>query len=213
MLKMLFNSWKLQTRRWKCLEKDFSRFHALVCFIYALKLTYWCSILLFHLQILPSDPIFSFFALLFSCFCSKKHHFCFAKHFHGDGLRFQLLKFKSTAVDLISTLFLSYLITNCKKTDVIIFILTLAHKKRRSKLSQRGFWTTSFIFIYILLMLWAQQVIHCFHRIERADGHLYKNGVPITHGTIPQTGKLESFERSSTLRFRRDETSIFIDII
>ena len=25
------NSWKLQTRRWRCLEKDYSRFIALIC--------------------------------------------------------------------------------------------------------------------------------------------------------------------------------------
>ena len=46
----------------------------------------------------------------------------------------------------------------------------------------------------LLLVLVAQEVIHGLHRIECAQGYLHKDGVPIAHGTVPQSGKLERLQ-------------------
>ena len=47
---------------------------------------------------------------------------------------------------------------------------------------------------WLLLVLVAEEVVHCLHGIEGGEGYLYEDGVPIAHGAIPQTGEFECLE-------------------
>ena len=48
--------------------------------------------------------------------------------------------------------------------------------------------------LFLLLVLVAQKVVHCLNRVKGGERNLYEDGVPITHGTIPQAGELEGLE-------------------
>ena len=63
-----------------------------------------------------------------------------------------------------------------------------------------------------LLMLLTQQVIHCLHRVKGRKRNFYKDGIPVAHRTIPQTGKFEGFQVFTVLRFVGDEAGGFIYI-
>ena len=49
-------------------------------------------------------------------------------------------------------------------------------------------------YIRILLVLFAQQIVDSFYRIEGFDGHFYKNGIPVAHGSVTQTRQFEGFK-------------------
>ena len=51
----------------------------------------------------------------------------------------------------------------------------------------------------LFLMLVAQEIVHGLHRIECTQGYFNEDGVPITHGTVTQTGKFERLQRAATL--------------
>ena len=40
----------------------------------------------------------------------------------------------------------------------------------------------------ILLMLLPEQVVYCLYGIERAQRHLHEDGVPVAHGSVPESG-------------------------
>lgn len=44
---------------------------------------------LFHQMNLKFQVAFPYFIAIFPPICSRKHHFCVSKHFHGRGLNFQ----------------------------------------------------------------------------------------------------------------------------
>lgn len=43
-------------------------------------------------------------------------------------------------------------------------------------------------------MLFAIEVIDGLHWVKCGEGHLYKDGAPIAHRTVPETGKLKRLE-------------------
>lgn len=51
-----------------------------------------------------------------------------------------------------------------------------------------------------LLVLGAQQIVDGLHGVERAEGHLNEDGVPVGHGTVPKSGQLERLELLAVLR-------------
>ena len=55
-----------------------------------------------------------------------------------------------------------------------------------------------------------QQIVHCFYRIKGTDGHLYENGVPVAHGTVPQAGKLQGLQFFSVFGFLRNKSGVLI---
>lgn len=60
-------------------------------------------------------------------------------------------------------------------------------------------------------MLFPEQVVDRFDRIERLHGDLDENGIPKGHGTVPQTGKFEGFQIAAPLRFHGDDRRPEID--
>ena len=60
-------------------------------------------------------------------------------------------------------------------------------------------------------MLLAQEVIHGFYGIERAQRNFDKNGVPVAHRTIPQARQLKSLDGYATLRFLADESRVRVN--
>ena len=44
-----------------------------------------------------------------------------------------------------------------------------------------------------LLLLFALQVVDGLHGVECADGHFHEVGVPVAHGSVPQSGQLVFF--------------------
>lgn len=48
-------------------------------------------------------------------------------------------------------------------------------------------------------MLFSKQVVNCLNGIESSDGHFHEDGVPVAHGTIPETRKLERFQLLAVL--------------
>ena len=55
-------------------------------------------------------------------------------------------------------------------------------------------------------MLLAKEVVDGLHGVERAKGNLYEDGVPVAHGTIPQSGQFESLELLAILALAADES-------
>ena len=49
------------------------------------------------------------------------------------------------------------------------------------------------------LVLGTEQVIHRLDGIEGGEGNLHEKGVPVTHGAVPQSGKLKSLELTPVL--------------
>ncbi len=62
-----------------------------------------------------------------------------------------------------------------------------------------------------LLVLLAQKVVDRLHGIEGAQRHFHEDGVPVAHGTIPETGQLKSLQLLATLRLRGDEAGGLVD--
>ena len=56
-------------------------------------------------------------------------------------------------------------------------------------------------------MLLAVKVVDGLHRIEGRKGHLYKYGIPVAHGTVPKSGKLQSLQLLAVLALVGNETS------
>ena len=65
----------------------------------------------------------------------------------------------------------------------------------------------------VLLMLLAQEVVDRLHGIERGDGHFDKEGVPVGHGSIPQSGQFKSFQFLTVFRFVGDKSRLLVDIL
>ena len=61
-------------------------------------------------------------------------------------------------------------------------------------------------------MLFAQQVVHCFHRVESTQWHLHKNGRPVGHGAVPESRQLLRFQGFGTLRLMCDETRFGVTV-
>ena len=57
-----------------------------------------------------------------------------------------------------------------------------------------------------LLVLLAQQVIDGLHGIEGGKGYFHEYRTPVTHGSVPQTGKLQCLQFFSSLTLTADET-------
>ena len=56
-------------------------------------------------------------------------------------------------------------------------------------------WASGLVFmVSFLLMGRAEKIVDGLYGIERRNGHLYKCGVPVAHGAVPQTGKLQRAE-------------------
>lgn len=55
-------------------------------------------------------------------------------------------------------------------------------------------------------MLFSQQVIDGFNRIKGGQWHFNEDGVPVAHGSVPESGKLESFKFPTVLGLGRDES-------
>ena len=55
-------------------------------------------------------------------------------------------------------------------------------------------------------MLVAQQVVDSLHGIERREGNLYEDCVPVAHGTVPQSRKLKGFQFLAVLRLARNKS-------
>ncbi len=66
---------------------------------------------------------------------------------------------------------------------------------------------------FFLLVLVAEEVVDRLYGVEGGEGNLNEDGVPVTHGTIPEAGELEGFQLLATLGLRRDETGGLIDEI
>ena len=49
------------------------------------------------------------------------------------------------------------------------------------------------------LMLWAQQIVDGFDGIEGAQGNLDEEGVPVTHGAVPEAGQFKGLEFAAVL--------------
>lgn len=60
-------------------------------------------------------------------------------------------------------------------------------------------------------MLFSKQVVNCLNGIESSDGHFHEDGVPVAHGTIPETGKLECLQFLAVLALRADEARVLVN--
>ena len=58
-----------------------------------------------------------------------------------------------------------------------------------------------------------QKVVHGLHRVEGLNGHFHKNGDPVGHGAVPQTGQLERFQLATVFRLAGDEAGVGIDVV
>ena len=71
----------------------------------------------------------------------------------------------------------------------------IRHQKSRAKRDITDGTGSCWLIIYrSLLMLLAQQVVYGLYRIEGRQGHLDHQGVPVAHGTVPETRKLKGLE-------------------
>ena len=61
-----------------------------------------------------------------------------------------------------------------------------------------------------LRVLLAKQVVYCLDRIECDEWDLYENGIPETHGPVPETGEFECLEFLAILRLDGDKSSVGI---
>ena len=69
------------------------------------------------------------------------------------------------------------------------------------------------IVLETLLMSLTQQVVDGLDRIESRQGHFHEDGVPVAHGSIPQTGQLQGFELTAILALAADEACVVVDVI
>ena len=60
-------------------------------------------------------------------------------------------------------------------------------------------------------MLLPQEIENCLHRAECREGDLDKDGVPVTHGAVPEAWEFQGQELSSVLRFCGDKTRVRVD--
>ena len=56
-------------------------------------------------------------------------------------------------------------------------------------------------------MLLTQQVVNGLDGVERSKRYFDEAGVPVAHGTVPQTRQFKSLQFLAVLRLRRDEAS------
>ena len=69
------------------------------------------------------------------------------------------------------------------------------------------------IVLETLLMSLTQQVVDGLDRIESRQGHFHEDGVPVAHGSIPQTGQLQGFELTAILALAADEACVVVNVI
>ena len=62
-------------------------------------------------------------------------------------------------------------------------------------------------------MLFSQQVVDSLHRIEGLKWNLHEYGIPVAHGTIPQSWKLEGLQFLAVLALRTYEACGAVNII
>ena len=60
-------------------------------------------------------------------------------------------------------------------------------------------------------MILAKEIEDRLNRAKRRAGDFPKDGVPTSHGTVPEAGEFQGLELSSVLRFWRDEAGVRID--
>ena len=58
-----------------------------------------------------------------------------------------------------------------------------------------------------------EKVENNLHRIEGSERNLYEKGVPVAHGTVPETWEFESLEFASLITLGTDESRILIHIL
>ena len=63
------------------------------------------------------------------------------------------------------------------------------------------------------LMRLPQQVIYCFHWVERQNRDFDEDGYPVGHGAVPEAGELHGFQVFAVFRLHRDEACLRVDII
>ena len=61
------------------------------------------------------------------------------------------------------------------------------------------------------LVLRTEEVVHCFHGVEGAEGHFYEHGVQVAHRAVPQSGQLKCLKLTPILTLLRDESRVTIN--
>ena len=61
-------------------------------------------------------------------------------------------------------------------------------------------------------VLFAQQVVDGFDRVESGQGHFDEDGVPIGHGSVPETGQFLRLEGDGPFGLLADEAGVGVDI-
>ena len=56
------------------------------------------------------------------------------------------------------------------------------------------------------MVLLAVKVVDGLHRIEGGKGNFHKYGVPVAHGTVPESGKFKGFQFLAVLALVGNET-------
>src|SRR5574344_464909 len=58
-----------------------------------------------------------------------------------------------------------------------------------------------------------EQIKHHFYRIKRLKRDLHEISIPVTHGTVPETRKLQSLQFPALPTLRTDKSGILVHII
>jgi hypothetical protein len=59
----------------------------------------------------------------------------------------------------------------------------------------------------------SEKIENDLYRVECSERDFHKESIPVAHGTVPKTWKLESLEFTSLVALRADESSILIHIL
>ena len=62
-------------------------------------------------------------------------------------------------------------------------------------------------------MRWSEEIEDNLHRVECSERNLNEECVPVAHGAVPETWKLESLELASLIALRTDESCILVYIL
>ena len=62
-------------------------------------------------------------------------------------------------------------------------------------------------------MLLAEQVVHCFYRVERRQWNFHEDGVPVAHRAVPQTRQLERLQLAAVLALATDEAGRLVHVV
>ena len=62
----------------------------------------------------------------------------------------------------------------------------------------------------LCLMCRPEQVEHYLDGVERLYRNLYEEGVPVRHGSVPESGELEGLELAAVVALGADEPRVFV---